>query len=119
MNMNEFTARPLIGITADSEEGGYYSEFPWYALRKNYCTAVVIAGGIPVVLPHESALADSYARMIDGLIISGGAFDIDPALFGAEARHNLVALKERRTKFELALITAVLDLDKPTLGICG
>ena len=32
----------------------------------------------------------------------GGAFDIDPALFGAEERHATVTTKERRTAFELA-----------------
>jgi putative glutamine amidotransferase len=29
--------QPIIGITADSEEPGGYSKYPWYALRENYC----------------------------------------------------------------------------------
>ena len=36
--------RPLIGLTLDSEEGGHYSSFPWYAIRQNYMSAVAAAG---------------------------------------------------------------------------
>ena len=59
---------PIIGITADSEKPGGYSKFPWYALRQNYCSAVREAGGVPVVLPHETSLIATYSSMIDGLL---------------------------------------------------
>src|SRR6202008_929343 len=68
---------PLIGTTADSEEPGGYSKFPWYALRQNYCSAITKAGGVPLVLPHEPELVGHYAEMLDGLVVSGGAFDVD------------------------------------------
>ena len=110
---------PLIGITADSEEPGGYSRFPWYALRQNYCSAVTHAGGVPLVLPHEPTLVGRYAEMLDGLLVSGGAFDVDPALFGEANRHVTVVTKEDRTRFELDLTRAMLDRDKPVLGICG
>lgn len=110
---------PVIGITLDSEEPGGYSKMPWYALRKNYCESVVRAGGIPVLLPHEPELAAEYLERIDGLIITGGAFDVDPALFGAATRHSTVTLKARRTEFELAIVRGALDRDTPMLGICG
>lgn len=111
--------QPLIGITADSEQPGGYSKFPWYALRQNYCSAVTAAGGIPIVLPHEPALVDHYLALIDGLVVSGGAFDVDPALFGATSRHETVSLKEGRTDFELRMTQGALAADKPILGICG
>ena len=111
--------QPIIGITADSEEPGGYSKYPWYALRQNYCSAVRAAGGVPVVLPHELSLVADYTRMIDGLVVSGGNFDVDPKLFGAEERHPKVSLKEGRTDFELAITRAMLAADKPILGICG
>jgi putative glutamine amidotransferase len=111
--------QPVIGITADSEEPGGYSKFPWYALRQNYCSAVREAGGVPVVLPHEVGLIATYTDMIDGLLVSGGAFDVDPALFGATERHDTVTLKSGRTDFELGITKAMLATDKPILGICG
>jgi putative glutamine amidotransferase len=111
--------QPIIGITADSEAPGGYSKYPWYALRQNYCSAVREAGGVPVVLPHELSLVAEYAGMIDGLVVSGGNFDVDPKLFGATERHPKVTVKEGRTDFELAITRAMLEADKPILGICG
>jgi putative glutamine amidotransferase len=110
---------PVIGITVDSEEPGGYSKFPWYALRENYCGAVTRAGGLPLPLPHEAALADKYLDMIDGLLVSGGAFDVDPAMFGAEFRHDTVITKDRRSEFEQAVVGGALKQDMPILGICG
>lgn len=111
--------RPVIGITLDSEEAGGYSPFPWYALRRNYCDAVAAAGGLALALPHEAALAEDYLDRVDGVVITGGAFDVDPALFGAASRHASVTLKSRRTAFELALLKGALERDLPVLGICG
>jgi len=115
---------PLIGITADSEEPkagarSDYSKYPWYAIRGNYCSAVREAGGVPLVLPHEASLIEEYAGLLDGLLVSGGAFDVDPALFGEASRHSTVVLKEDRTVFELGITRAMLKADKPILGICG
>lgn len=117
--------RPVIGITldsetpGDSEEPGAYSAFPWYAVRENYCAAVVDAGGLPVTLPHEPALADAYLDRLDGLIVTGGNFDVDPALYGDATVHGTVKLKSRRTRFERAVTEGALARDLPVLGICG
>ncbi len=112
-------AQPLIGLTLDSEPPGGYSKFPWYALRENYCGAVARAGGLPILLPHEPEQAQAYLDRIDGLIVTGGAFDVDPAVFGAYTRHPTVTTKDRRTGFELAIARLAAAQDKPLLGICG
>jgi len=112
-------AQPVIGLTLDAEPPGGYSALPWYALRENYCAAVVRAGGLPLLLPHEVEQADAYLRVIDGLVVTGGGFDIDPAIFGAETRHPTIKTKDRRTQFELAVTRRALSADKPVLGICG
>lgn len=111
--------RPVIGITLDSEEPGGYSNLPWYALRENYADAVTAAGGLPLPLPHEPDQASDYLELIDGLVVTGGAFDVDPALFGAGERHPTVITKDRRTAFELAVTRGAIEKDLPVLGICG
>ena len=111
--------RPLIGITLDSEEPGTYSKFPWYAIRENYSSAVSDAGGLSVMLPHELDRVDDYLDLISGLVVTGGAFDVDPALFGAEARHPTVVVKAARTDFEWAVTEGALKRNMPVLGICG
>lgn len=111
--------RPAIGVTLDSEPPGGYATQPWYALRENYCDVLAEAGGLPLALPHEPDLVEDYLARLDGLVITGGAFDIDPALYGAAERHATVRLKERRTRFEWAITERALALDLPILGICG
>jgi putative glutamine amidotransferase len=113
-------AQPIIGLTLDSEPPGRYSKtHPWYALRENYCEAVARAGGLPILLPHAPDQAEEYLTLIDGLVVTGGAFDVDPALFGATMRHASVTTKERRTAFELAVTRGAVEADKAVLGICG
>ncbi len=111
--------RPLIGITLDSEEPGGYSNTPWYALRENYSQSVIQAGGLPVALPHEPDQAEAYLDQLDGVVVTGGAFDVDPAIFGADERHPAVTTKDRRTAFELAITRGAVSRDVPVLGICG
>jgi len=112
--------KPIIGITLDAEEiGGYSKWHPWYALRTNYVEAVVKAGGIPILLPHETALAAAYMKQIAGIIITGGDFDIDPALYGAKEKHPKTQTKHVRTHFEMEIAKLAIAGNKPILGICG
>ena len=112
-------AQPVIGLTLDHEPPGGYSKFPWYAIRENYCNAVGRAGGLPILLPHDPDRASAYLDRIAGLVVTGGGFDVDPALWGAATRHPSVTTKDRRTAFELAAAKGALARDMPVLGICG
>jgi putative glutamine amidotransferase len=109
----------LIGITLDYEEGGGYSKMPWYALRENYCSAVSRLGALPVPLPHEVDQVETYLGLLDGLIVTGGAFDVSPELYGDSSKHETVKTKDRRTKFEFAITRGAVEKKIPVLGICG
>jgi putative glutamine amidotransferase len=111
--------RPVIGVTLDAEQPGGYSKYPWYAMRQNYADAIAAAGGLPVALPHDASLAAEYLGCIDGLVVTGGAFDVDPVLYGDGEQHATVTLKQGRTAAELALTQGALARDMPVLGICG
>jgi putative glutamine amidotransferase len=115
--------RPVIGFTLDyelgTEAGKGYSRLPYYAIRENYMQSIEKAGGIPIALPHAPHLSDDYLAMIDGLIITGGAFDIHPTLYGDKTVHQTVTVKENRTAFEQAITKGALHHKKPILGICG
>lgn len=118
-------AKPCIGITMDhvdptQEPGGeWYSKVPWYALRYRYAESIALAGGLPLALPHYMDLIDEYTEALDGLIITGGGFDIDPSLYGVTERHPTVSVKPKRTEFEMAIARRMLQANKPVLGICG
>lgn len=111
--------RPQIVIPLDWEHPGGYSKYPWYAMREHYAQAVIAAGGLPLFVPHDLNLVDSYDCLADGILITGGDFDVTPALYGAEADPRSDDRKENRVLFELALIRKALSTDKPLLGICG
>jgi putative glutamine amidotransferase len=111
--------RPVIGLTLDAEEPGGYSKLPWYALRKNYFAVLAEAGALPIALPHHAELAGEYLDRVDGLLVTGGAFDVDPSLYDGGPAHPTVTLKSGRTDFELAATREALKRDMPVLGICG
>jgi putative glutamine amidotransferase len=118
--------KPLIGIPLDSIdptqeiEGKWYSDLSWYGLRHRYCEAITHAGGIPLPLPYHPEHLDYYCNLIDGLLLTGGGFDIEPALYGADYHHpKATPLRPKRTAFESAIAKAILKADKPVLGICA
>lgn len=113
--------KPIIGITLDyhiNEEGFAYAESPWYALRCDYSQIVVNSGGIPVFLSHDSPSNDTLS-VIDGLVISGGDFDIPPKLYGQETLSGTVREGRERALYELELTKRALDRDIPFLGVCN
>ena len=116
-------SRPVIGGTLASEPAcdtrAGYSVYPWYALRENYMDSIADAGGVPVALAHHASLAAETLARIDALVVTGGAFDVDPDLYGGGPRHETVVLKAGRTAAELALLRGALARDMPVLGICG
>ena len=111
--------KPLIALTLDYETSKGYSKYPWYAIRENYFTSIEESGGIGVGIPHNTKDIVSLLHKIDGLVITGGNFDIDPNIFGESSVHKTVKLKENRTNFELLAAEIMLKQNKPVLGICG
>jgi putative glutamine amidotransferase len=114
----------VVGLTPDvgeTEARPARPPLPRYELKQAYADAVVAAGGLPIVLPYsdeESAALESVA-LCDALVVTGGAFDIPPDAYGAQAHPSLGPLKPGRTRFEQLVLRAALAQRKPVLGICG
>lgn len=106
---------PRVGITPDINE--MVAPETEYVLRINYVDAVSKAGGLPLILPYGDQI-EEYLASIDGLLITGGMFDIDPVLYGQTARKSYV-IKPVRTAFERDLILGALTRHIPILGICN
>ncbi|MDQ0564373.1 putative glutamine amidotransferase [Rhizobium mesoamericanum] len=106
---------PRIGITPDIND--FAAPETEYVVRRNYADAVSKAGGLPFLLPYCEHV-DDYLDAIDGLLVTGGMFDIDPALYRQTARKDFV-MKPARTNFERALIEAALSREMPIVGICN
>jgi putative glutamine amidotransferase len=116
------TNPPVIGISADFVEGdAQANREPALLLAQRYYRAVEQAGAMPFILPPLSSAAAirQALRRLDGLLISGGGFDIHPSYYGEKPIKQLGVVKAQRTEFELAITTAALKQDLPLLGICG
>jgi putative glutamine amidotransferase len=125
MSRSNIIQAPLIGITADMSavgaNGTGAAQEPTLFLPQRYYHAIRKAGGISLILPpigSRSTLRKTLQRL-DGLLISGGNFDIHPMFYGEKPISALGAIKEERTEFELELIDLALNQDLPLLGICG
>jgi putative glutamine amidotransferase len=116
---------PVVGITADISLAPHdrlsSAREAMHFLPQRYCRAVEDAGAAAVILPAMSS-ANAVRRLfdaIDGLLISGGDFDIHPSFYGEKPLPGLGVIKAERTEFELNLAAAALRRDFPVLGLCG
>jgi putative glutamine amidotransferase len=112
--------RPLVGITPDVTTSPRAGE-PLIVIQERYARALEAAGAVPLVLPVLPSPKSMRALIesLDGLVVSGGNFDIHPKFYGEKPIAALGEIKEERTDFELALIGLALARDLPLLGICG
>src|SRR5215470_11033594 len=119
-------SRPLIGITADlitpqSTASSARQQENTLFLPQRYCRAIENAGGAPIILPTtgSASVLRQYMDQVDGLLLSGGNFDIHPRYYGEKPVEKLGEVKQERTEFELDLTGRALKQDRPLLGICG
>jgi len=116
---------PFIGITADLSDGQRHGNKlpaePTSFSPRRYSQAIEAAGGLSVILPPTrfGAAPREFVNRLDGLLISGGDFDIHPRFYGEKPIEGLRSIKPDRTEFELELTGMALQRDLPVLGICG
>lgn len=111
-------ARPLIALpgrlasTASSVRGDAV------AAGQGYVQAVHDADGAIAVVPPlgNTSFTDLLARF-DGLLLHGG-IDLSPATYGEAPHPKVTSWDDRLDTFELGILKAALELDKPVLAIC-
>ncbi|MDR1112349.1 MAG: gamma-glutamyl-gamma-aminobutyrate hydrolase family protein [Bacteroidales bacterium] len=114
---------PIIGISIESidsrisRDSFWYSAYPWYAIGRRYCDAVVKFGGIPVLLCLNLSSVSHYAKLLDGIIIQGISFDMDPVFYGDPFKHKTTVTRPERAQFDMAIVKKMIDQNKPVLGI--
>jgi putative glutamine amidotransferase len=108
---------PLIGVTtyqAANPQGHIIS-----ALLRAYTDAVILAGGIPLLIPSsfQEDHAQSLVKRLDGVLFTGGG-DISLERFNGEPHPSIDGVDPDRDSIELALLKIVSEEKKPFLGIC-
>jgi putative glutamine amidotransferase len=115
-------ASPLIGITADitSRSSNRPIDTTLF-LPQRYLAAIERAGAIPVVLSSNrtKSTVRQVLSILNGLVLSGGNFDIHPRYYSERPIKELGEINSGRTDFELEITDQALKEDLPILGICG
>lgn len=109
-------SRPIIGIVISPPEDGS----PMCNLNPEYPAAVWRAGAVPLaipLLPHEE-FGDHLLPMIDGLLLTGSAYDLDPARYGEEEKFENRGINSERDETDAMLLSRALGARMPILGIC-
>ncbi|MEP7202485.1 MAG: gamma-glutamyl-gamma-aminobutyrate hydrolase family protein [Ilumatobacteraceae bacterium] len=108
----------IVGRRSDEAQGVRGKPF---AAGQSYFHSLERAGGIPLMLPPMTELADdipSLLRRADAVVFHGGG-DIDPQRYGQEANEeSLYGIIPEHDTMELAMIAAAIEADKPVLAIC-
>ena len=111
-------SRPVIGITAYREPASWgVWQRPADLLGAGYADAVLDAGGAPVLLPALPESAPDVLRVLDGVVLAGGA-DVEPSRYGARAHCSTGPPRTDRDQTELLLAASCWERSVPLLGIC-
>ncbi|MBD0317430.1 MAG: gamma-glutamyl-gamma-aminobutyrate hydrolase family protein [Thermoleophilia bacterium] len=110
--------KPVIGITTYAEQARWgVWDVPTALAPMSYVSAVMSAGGRPLLVPPSEDAIDETLDALDGLLFSGGS-DLDPPLYGAEPHPTVNGTRPDRDRAELALMRAALARDMPVLAVC-
>jgi putative glutamine amidotransferase len=110
--------RPIIGITSYAQPAKWGAwDLPAALVPLYYVESVHRAGGRALLVPPSDDAVQETLDVLDGIVFSGG-IDIDPAVYGAERHPATDPAQAHRDAGELALLSAALERNIPTLAIC-
>ncbi len=116
--------RPIIVMTTENSLSPFNGQ-PVYNLNLSYCQAVSAAGGLPL-LATSAALAEEYAEMADGLLVTGGS-SVHPCRYhetfeslaqGGDVNILIKGCNPTRDEIDFSMFKAFMKRKKPILGIC-
>lgn len=109
---------PVIGIPCTARPGSE-AQTGQLQLSKAYADAVLMARGIPLLLPptDDPLLRQSALSHCDGLLLPGGG-DPDPRFYSEPPHPLLGEVDFAQDRFEMALFALAQIRGLPVLGIC-
>jgi putative glutamine amidotransferase len=110
---------PLIGVPCYQDISGGFSRSPINAQHDAYLKAVMLAGGVPFLIP-SNLTTPAWRRLFDtanGILLTGGG-DIDPSFYDQPQQTKLANVQPDRDQMEMTLSRWAAEESKATLGIC-
>lgn len=108
--------KPIILVTHRPEEDPVkFSVGGIHGIRANYLSAIIKAGGVPVITAYGDI--EAYASIADGVLFTGAPQDVDPARYGDTVR-KADQIDKQLDNFEFGLFDLMRSQGKPIMGIC-
>lgn len=113
---------PIVGITANIRTSETNPKIRLQSVGENYSNAVTqVAKAMPVFLPPlgDAMCVDTVLDTLQGLVLTGGASNIEPHHYGQEPAEPADDLRDPgRDALVLPLIRGAVARGLPILGIC-
>ena len=119
-------SKPIIGINGDYRPGRSDAKagehkaaaaLSWF--NAGYFDSVTASGGLPVLLPPYATDDDLRQALggLDGLVLSGCNFDLDPVRLGMDRNPANRPMPARREDFDRRLCKLAVEMRLPLLAI--
>ena len=107
--------KPIVGINCDYKDDTKPHSFVY----RDYVDAILMAGGIPFLLPLIKNRNDveCILERMDGLLLTGGD-DVPPSRYGRKGVKRLIASTPTRTFLTTSFLQLALEKKKPILALC-
>lgn len=108
-----------VNFMAASRDRPFYIGKPLQYSEATLLEWVRSGGALPFLVPDlkDRDALDETAEHFDGLVLSGGA-DVSPKSYGEEPVRPEWSGDAQRDTYEIALLDAFRNHDKPVLGVC-
>jgi putative glutamine amidotransferase len=118
--MTDSAPKPLIGVPANVTLHVAVRS-PQHAVAEKYMQSIIDgSGGVPMVIPAfgDPQQFDTLLDAMDGLLLTGGAANIEPHHYGGAPFPDDEVIDQARDRTVLPLIRACIDRGIPVFGIC-
>lgn len=108
--------KPVIGVTTFLNNQVKKSII---SVNFNYVNSILLAGGIPVLIPliTDKDKLYEYLNTLDGIVFTGGE-DVSPLLYGENPLNKIKMTADDRDEYEFTLFKGAYERKIPVLGIC-
>lgn len=111
-------AKPLIGINGDFRAARKDAiALSWF--NSGYYDSLTASGALPALIPPlaDDKDLEQFLSRLDGLVLGGCNFDLDPVRLGMQKHPATRAMPSRREDFDRRLCKLAAEMSLPTLAI--
>ncbi|KNF10031.1 putative glutamine amidotransferase [Gottschalkia purinilytica] len=113
--------KPLIGVAGSTFNtiNKLNESVEKIFVNTDYIRCVEEAGGTPIILPlvYDNEMIKKQVSICDGILMCGG-LDANPMYYNEEPHQKLGWVNTTLDEYQIQVIKATLDIDKPLLAIC-